>query len=965
MAGNTEIINGYKVSQLPNGSYAVSSQNGGNPVLLTSEQYEAFKNKQLTKDKFQSSVNFKGSEDQRPRNNIFSFLQTTQGKAVAATLTALTIGGLCHKQIGNKLRDWGFLKKAVKAEGEVTKAVENGVEAATPKKNTVGTRTISWDRGPDRQIHYDRYSQEIIGKQQLLDFFNTKNTDEINNTIDEVNARDFKILKRYKDAKFAFAGDEKLVENLTTGLPEEVIEQLKFSEPSNVITTLLSRETEYSPEYLENLYDFLKTQQNHFVLGEVVGNPAEIEKTRTSGLYILNKLKAACRSSNNLEKATEADILMRKEMDNLFDHYFGENFSETKNFNDQTINELNRLKDNLYHTITNIDMGAIKSGEFACGLFPDMLTRCSREYTAAIDDGFRYFYNGNVKTKDELAYIIEQSTRCLDTATTLNSKTIDILGTMNLPADCKHFEYATLIDNYLIRQKKGLDILKQILEKDGRFEITKNQLLADNRKIVRRNGKLVPKIGINEAAVNPTKTSPVIIETTSNEAIKPIQSSMELSKSIEIFKEKVSPDALLVGITQDATKGKTKNWALAFDPNGKLIGIQNQKGHIELEGSKVFTNWSKELKSEIEATRSKLFSSEIKANTTPEITQETNSVNKMRTLVDVQYEPDFSATNFSIEYTADGQLIAIQDPSTGSIFKKGSQEFDQLYAKNKDYIDDSLKLDEKVRLFRENATPEDKLALDFMTYLDYHPQQQTLEYLLSGYEPYSKTTTAQPIQKYYYGEAKNYMIGKNKNYIKDHPNGTTPNHLEYTKILQKILADPVRTNRFNEVGIQLSKKYDEISKAIRDSIVDLPEKLKVNHFNNSTVDAGTTISEKIKSFVSRDLTKKICCFEHPELFTSKGDISLYRVMDPLKDTSIGADIIDTHLGWDLLQKDENGLTLLSFLKSKPEFQFSQTQIKHIEKMEKANRITGPESEVTSNDLCWLGNIFRKKLGLSI
>lgn len=85
MPDSVGITDNCKAAKLLNTSCPVSSKNEGNDAIPIS--YEDFRNKQLTKDTFQSSalnnnINFKSGEGEPTRKKL-SFFQTTEGKILS------------------------------------------------------------------------------------------------------------------------------------------------------------------------------------------------------------------------------------------------------------------------------------------------------------------------------------------------------------------------------------------------------------------------------------------------------------------------------------------------------------------------------------------------------------------------------------------------------------------------------------------------------------------------------------------------------------------------------------------------------------------------------------------------------------------------------------------------------------------------------------------------------------------
>ena len=92
----------------------------------------------------------------------------------------------------------------------------------------------------------------------------------------------------------------------------------------------------------------------------------------------------------------------------------------------------------------------------------------------------------------------------------------------------------------------------------------------------------------------------------------------------------------------------------------------------------------------------------------------------------------------------------------------------------------------------------------------------------------------------------------------------------------------------------------------------------------------------------------------------------YSLEDPLTSKKARQEILDTHLGWDLLQKDFSSgddVCLINLLSDK--YSYSKDEQTLITKLLKASSVSGPNSEVHSYELSALGKIFREKTGISV
>lgn len=241
----------------------------------------------------------------------------------------------------------------------------------------------------------------------------------------------------------------------------------------------------------------------------------------------------------------------------------------------------------------------------------------------------------------------------------------------------------------------------------------------------------------------------------------------------------------------------------------------------------------------------------------------------------------------------------------------------------------------------------EQILENYLTFLDYAPKQETLNHLNSIGENGKKIA-----EQYYNGDAFNYVTH----------NGEFSNNPLYTNLLLNILDNPNETQKLNETALKLSKKYDEISTVIRRHIPNLETSLQDNPYNNYTIDTNKSLSSDIKVFVLRDLIKK----KHYSILSSSSD--RYCLKDPYTSQKAREELMDTHLGWDLLNKgysDDYSTSYRLINRVTEGLSFNPEETALIHRLSQAERLTGRDSELHSYELAELGKTVRQKFGITI
>lgn len=283
-----------------------------------------------------------------------------------------------------------------------------------------------------------------------------------------------------------------------------------------------------------------------------------------------------------------------------------------------------------------------------------------------------------------------------------------------------------------------------------------------------------------------------------------------------------------------------------------------------------------------------------------------------------------------------GMLIAVGLTAACAVIMRRRARPDSNVAASAGITRDSLK-----------TFSREQILENYLTFLDYAPKQETLAHLDSIGENGKKIA-----EQYYNGDAFNYVSH----------NGEFSNNPLYANLLLNVLENHKETQKLNETALRLSKKYDEISTVIRTHVPNLEPSLQDNPYNNYTIDTNNYLSSDIKVFVLRDLIKKKYYSSLPS------SPSEYCLQDPLASQKAREELIDTHLGWDLLNKTysndySTSYRLINRIADSLNFNTEETDL--INRLSQAERLTGRDSEVHSYEFAELGKAVRQKFGLTV